>query len=89
MSNARMPRKMLTCWLNNKRRTGRPHTTIRHTYLEALKRIEILNKDNKNGKISDWFSIAKDRTTWESTRKTLTQHSTSPYPIYCLHKRSL
>mgnify|MGYP003333642019 FL=1 len=89
MPNARMPRKMLTCWLNNKRRTGRPHITIRHTYLEALKRIEILNKDDKNGKISDWFPIAKDRTTWESTRKTLTQHSTSPYPIYCLQPRSL
>ena len=42
MSDTRMPRKMLTCWLNTRRRTGRPHTTIRHTYLDALKRISYL-----------------------------------------------
>ena len=89
MSNKRMPRKMLTCWLNNRRRTGRPHTTIRHTYLDALKRIGILNKDDKFGKISDWFPIAKDRITWESMRKTLTQRSTSFNTFYCLQPRSL
>ena len=39
MENNRMPRKMLCCWLNSPRPVGRPLTTIRHTYLDALRRI--------------------------------------------------
>ena len=38
MSNTRMPRKMLTCWLNNRHRTGRPYTYYTTHILRRIKK---------------------------------------------------
>ena len=79
---------MLTCWSNTRRLTVRPYCTraIRHTNLDALKRIGVLDTNDKASKITDWFSVAKDRATWESKRKGLQYYNAHLYMInfYCM-----
>ena len=71
MGNNRMPRKMLCCWLNSPRPVGRPLTTIRHTYLDGLRRIKVIQNDDVCGKIQDWFPLAKKEKEWEKIRESL------------------
>ena len=59
MENNRIPRKMSCCWLSSPRPVGRPLKTIRHTYLDALRRIKAIQNDDVCGKIQDWFPLAK------------------------------
>ena len=53
-----MPRKMLLYWINNLRPVGRPLTSIRRTYLDALRRIKAIKSDDTCGKVQDWFPLA-------------------------------
>ena len=71
MGYNRMRRKMLCCWLNTPRPVGRPLTTVRHTYLDALRRIKVIQIDDVCGKINDWFPLAKNEKEWEKVRKNL------------------
>ena len=75
MQHTRLPRKMLGCWLNDRRPTGRPYTTIRHTYIQALKRIDLLPEDDKIGKFSTWFCTAQDQKNWNLKRNELINRS--------------
>lgn len=71
MGYNRMPRKMLFCCLNESRPVGRPLTTIRHTYLDALRRIKAIQNDDVCGKVQDWFPLAKNEKEWEKVRERL------------------
>jgi len=66
-----MPRNMLLCWFNDSRPVGRPLTTIRHTYLDALRRIKAIQNDDVCGKVQDWFPLAKNEKEWEKVRERL------------------
>ena len=68
MSEKRLPRKMLGCWIYSSRKTGRPFTTIRHSYLNALKSINVIKEDDKQGRFNEWFHIAKDTKRWKKKR---------------------
>jgi len=53
----RLPRKMLTSWVNEKRSRGSPEMTYGRSLMKALKRANIDK--------SIWFEMAKDRNEWK------------------------
>eukprot|EP00957_Ditylum_brightwellii_P026331 1991787-Ditylum_brightwellii.AAC.1 len=55
----------------------RPQTTIRHSYLHALRFTGALPEGEKNGKLADWIPrIIDDPNEWERFRKSLTPNLT-------------
>eukprot|EP00957_Ditylum_brightwellii_P009422 712072-Ditylum_brightwellii.AAC.1 len=58
---------------SNPRLVGRPLTTIRHTYLHALKLIEEIPWEDKDGRLTDWIpTIQSDPQDWDKCRLALT-----------------
>ena len=57
MGMERLPRKMLTSWVNEKRPLGSPEMTYGRSLMKALKRAK-LDKDT-------WYELAKDRLAWK------------------------
>ena len=73
MEENRLPRKFISTWHINPRSHGRPQTTIRHTYMHALRMIEAISPDDKQGQLETWLKpILYDPRAWEARRKTLT-----------------
>ena len=58
MSFDRLPRKMLSCWVKNRRPVGAPEFTYGRGLYKALR--------NSNIDIDTWFEIAFDRQMWKS-----------------------
>eukprot|EP00957_Ditylum_brightwellii_P008770 665072-Ditylum_brightwellii.AAC.1 len=66
INESRLPRKFINAWHPNPRPVGCPLTTIRHTYLHALRLVEAIPEDDKQGKINDWMpTICQDPIGWE------------------------
>ena len=77
MPENRLPRKFLAAWHFHPRPTGRPQTTIRHSYIHALRFAGVLPEEEKNGKLADWLpQIADDPKEWERFRRSLTPNLT-------------
>eukprot|EP00957_Ditylum_brightwellii_P036610 2773738-Ditylum_brightwellii.AAC.1 len=55
MSESRLPQKFINAWHHNPHPIGCLLTTIRHTYLFALKMIGAIQEDDDNGRLSDWM----------------------------------
>ena len=74
MEESRMPRKMISAWVSNPRPVGRPLTTIRHTYLHVLRRMGVIDEDDKTGLLRDWIGYIKGdvEPTWAQRRQALT-----------------
>ena len=73
MEESRLPRKFLNAWHPNSRPVGRPLTTIRHTYLHALRYIGEIPENDDKGKLNDWLpAIRQDPNAWETRRLRLT-----------------
>jgi hypothetical protein len=53
MSTDKMPRKFLACWINDKRKPGRPQLNIRNTYVEAI--TNIIPSVSKNALLKEWI----------------------------------
>eukprot|EP00957_Ditylum_brightwellii_P182850 13928229-Ditylum_brightwellii.AAC.1 len=60
MRENRLPRKFIAAWHTNPRPTGRPQQTMRHTCLHALRMLEAIPQDDKEGKLETWFPQAID-----------------------------
>ena len=58
MGMDRLPRKMLSSWVTNKRPVGSPEITYGRALFKALKKA---NVDTKH-----WFEIAMDRVEWRN-----------------------
>ena len=58
MEKERLPRKLLTSWVRNKRPRGAPQFTYGRGVMKALKKAEI-KKDS-------WYDIAQDRVVWRT-----------------------
>ena len=81
MSESRLPRKFINAWHQNPRPIGRPLTTIRHTYLFALKLIGAIREDDDDGRLSDWMPpIQQNPAEWEACRLALTPHNIGYVP---------
>uniref|UniRef100_A0A7S2I8R2 Endonuclease-reverse transcriptase n=2 Tax=Helicotheca tamesis TaxID=374047 RepID=A0A7S2I8R2_9STRA len=75
MKETRLPRKFINAWHPNPRPVGRPLTTIRHTYLRALKLIDELDESDSAGKLDGWMrTIRLNPPDWETRRLALTPH---------------
>ena len=73
MEETRLPRKFLAAWHVHPRPVGRPQTTIRHTYVHALRFAEVIPPTDKTGKLSDWLpKITEEPKEWEKLRRCLT-----------------
>eukprot|EP00957_Ditylum_brightwellii_P084466 6423185-Ditylum_brightwellii.AAC.1 len=55
MDESRLPKKFLAAWHRNPHSIGRRQTTIRHSYIHALRMIGAILEEDKAGKLSDWF----------------------------------
>eukprot|EP00957_Ditylum_brightwellii_P178388 13587566-Ditylum_brightwellii.AAC.1 len=55
MDKSRLPQNFLAAWNRNTCPVGRRQTTIRHSYIHALRMIGAILEDDKVGKLSDWF----------------------------------
>eukprot|EP00957_Ditylum_brightwellii_P079603 6052991-Ditylum_brightwellii.AAC.1 len=60
MRENRIPHKFIAAWHTNPRPKGRPEQTMRHTYLSALRMLEAILQDDKEGKLERWFPQAID-----------------------------
>ena len=69
MKEERLPIKMLSCWINSPRPLRRPHTTIRNLMVRSLQLVD--PEISKNGNLTDWFHIAKERAEWNDLIKSL------------------
>ena len=58
MGMNRLPRKMISSWINEKRPRGSPEMTYGRSMFKALKKA---NVDN-----NEWFVLAHDRDLWRS-----------------------
>ena len=58
MSEERLPRKMLSCWVKEKRPRGAPEFTYGRGVYKALKKVGL----DKN----DWYRTAMDRAKWRA-----------------------
>ena len=56
MSSDRLPRKMLTCWVDKKRPRGAPDFTYGRGVYKSLKKVNVLK--------CEWFGKALDRVEW-------------------------
>ena len=56
MANDRLPRKMLSCWVNNKRPRGSPRMTYGRGLRKALKKAGL--------PLQSWYEVAQDREQW-------------------------
>eukprot|EP00957_Ditylum_brightwellii_P099445 7575344-Ditylum_brightwellii.AAC.1 len=73
MDESRLPQKFLSAWHRNPCPVGRRQTTIRHSYINALRMIGTISEDDKVWKLSDWFQqVTDDPKEWERRRKLLT-----------------
>ena len=85
MHSERTPRKLLGAWLPYARRNGtagRPQQTIRHAYVETLRKLGFENNNFEN-----WMNIAKDRNQWSTCVEhflDLPKGSYSRSNTYCL-----
>ena len=58
MEMDRLPRKMLSSWVNEKRPRGSPEMTYGRSLMKALKRANV--------DTNDWYEMAKDRNVWKN-----------------------
>eukprot|EP00957_Ditylum_brightwellii_P187412 14273058-Ditylum_brightwellii.AAC.1 len=73
MEETCLPCKFLTAWHIYHRPVGCPCMTIHHTYLHALKFTGVLEKLDKEGKISDWVpKIQEDPKEWDTFCRSIT-----------------
>ena len=73
MEEKRLPRKFLAAWHIHPRPVGRPQTTIRHTYLHALRFAGVTEESDKAGKLSDWMpTIQEDPKKWNTFPRSIT-----------------
>ena len=63
MTYDRLPRKMLSSWVPNKRPRGAPEFTYGRGLYKALKKVEV-SKDN-------WYALAENREQWRKTVKSM------------------
>ena len=52
MNSDKMPQKFLACWINDKRKPGRPQLNIRNTYTDAI--TNIIPSVSKNALLKEW-----------------------------------
>ena len=69
MSMKHLPRVMLGGWLNSSRPVERPITTTKHSYIKALKSINLLPENNQTRKFQCWFKEARCKHMWKNKRK--------------------
>eukprot|EP00957_Ditylum_brightwellii_P196884 15000267-Ditylum_brightwellii.AAC.1 len=60
MDKSHLPRKFIAAWHRNSNPVGRRQTTICHSNIHALGMIGAILKDDKAGKLSDWFPQVTD-----------------------------
>eukprot|EP00957_Ditylum_brightwellii_P117190 8937417-Ditylum_brightwellii.AAC.1 len=66
MEESRLPRKFINARHPQTCLVGSPLTTIRHTYLHALKYAIVFLEDDEQGKLNDWMhGIQEDPISWE------------------------
>eukprot|EP00957_Ditylum_brightwellii_P018638 1400378-Ditylum_brightwellii.AAC.1 len=66
MEESCLPRKFLNAWHPNPCPVGRPLTTIRHTYLHALRYIGEISDGDEQCRLNDWLpTIQQDPNEWE------------------------
>ena len=58
MDEERLPRKLLTSWVRNKRPRGAPQFTYGRGVIKALKKVDIEK--------SEWYNAAQDRNAWRT-----------------------
>ena len=58
MDEERLPRKLLTSWVRNKRPRGAPQFTYGRGVMKALKKVDIEK--------SEWYNAAQDRNAWRT-----------------------
>ena len=58
MSEARLPRRFLTCWVRSQRRNGRPHKSTMHRIQDTIRLTGV--------HLKDWVATAQDRETWKA-----------------------
>eukprot|EP00957_Ditylum_brightwellii_P142945 10892095-Ditylum_brightwellii.AAC.1 len=79
MDESCLPRKCLAAWHRNPYPVGRRQTTIRYSYIHALRMIDAILEDDKAGKLSDCLpQLTDDLEAWERRRKPLTPNILGP-----------
>ena len=69
-------RPFINAWHKQNRPIGRPIQTIKHTYLYALKKVNLIPEDDMSGKLNVWTEKAKNEKDWEEMRLSLLKHIT-------------
>eukprot|EP00957_Ditylum_brightwellii_P005273 402509-Ditylum_brightwellii.AAC.1 len=73
MKESCLPRKFINAWHTNPHPVGCPLTTIRHTYLHALKLIKEIPLEDKDRGLTDWMpTIQSDPQEWDNCCLALT-----------------
>ena len=99
MPDHRLPRRLLTAWIQSSRQIGRPRMTLRDSYVETLQ--HIIGDDVPNdGALSSWIPLAQSRSNWEDmsqdwierrTARTMIEHGRHPMlgAGICEHKYAM
>ena len=66
MSDNRLPRRMLTAWVDHPRPRGKPHRGYGHFLIADLNRAGIVTERTmlKLGRTRSWVDLAQDRIRW-------------------------
>jgi hypothetical protein len=58
MKESTAPRRLIASWCDNPRKPGRPQTTYRNSYTDAIKKV--IPDLPQDGKLQEWMPIAKE-----------------------------
>ncbi len=58
----RLPKKLVTAWISNPRRSNQPQKNPQATYAEHI--MDVIPGASKEGLLSEWAHLAKEKTEW-------------------------
>jgi hypothetical protein len=61
-----LPKKILTAWINKKRKNGAPQLTCNNNFVSTIQKILPIEKklSSKQALLREWYPLAKDQNSW-------------------------
>lgn len=76
MQQERLPRQLVTAWVNQPRKTGKPQLCLRHTYANSLQKI--LPEMSDQACLCEWMPHLRDKTSWAILLAAFKQRARAP-----------
>jgi len=64
MPDSRLPRRLLTAWVGNPRKKGKPHLMVRNSYVDALHQLLGEEEVGQKAILTDWIDKAECESSW-------------------------